>query len=302
MHYAYQSKVYIKQICTFTDIATTMKLLIAVSLCVVLTAQSFSSPLGNPPFCRDYDCPKLSVVDRKKDYEVRKYEPSKWVGTLVPSMNWTSALDEGYSRLYKYRNKGNKENILLPMASPVATKIEPGQGPACASNFTVVEKKDGYEKRTYESSRWVGTTISSDDYLKSVDEGFDRLFKYISGDNRNATKVPMATPVATKIVPGKNGNSNTFTVLFFTPFAYKTGTPVPTNPQLAIVDLPSLTAHVKSFAGYEKDSELKEYATKLEDNLKRDGAKYVEDFYFTVGYDPPYRFIGRHNEVWFAAD
>ncbi len=118
-----------------------MKLLITIGLCVIIGAQSLSIPLRineQPSFCRDDDCPKFSVVDKQKDYEERKYEPTKWVATLVPSMKWTDAIDEGYSRLYAYRTGKNKENKTIPMATPVATKIEPGQGPACKSNFTIL--------------------------------------------------------------------------------------------------------------------------------------------------------------------
>ena len=93
---------------------------------------------ANPPFCQNYDCPKFTVVDTKNDYEVRKYEPSKWVGTVVSSMNWTSALDIGYKKLYAYRTGENKEGMKLEMATPVATKIVPGQGPACESTFTIL--------------------------------------------------------------------------------------------------------------------------------------------------------------------
>ena len=92
----------------------------------------------NPPFCQDYDCPKYTVVETKDDYEVRKYEPSKWVGTVVSSLNWTSALDIGYKKLYAYRNGDNKEGAKLKMATPVATKVVPGQGPACETTFTIL--------------------------------------------------------------------------------------------------------------------------------------------------------------------
>ena len=108
-----------------------MKLFAVLAVLVSLAAAS-------PPFCQQYDCPKYTVMETKKDYEVRKYEPSKWVGTDVPSMNWTSALDIGYKRLYAYRNGANKEGAKLEMATPVATKVVPGQGPACQSTFTIL--------------------------------------------------------------------------------------------------------------------------------------------------------------------
>ena len=139
-------------------------------------------------------------------------------------------------------------------------------------------------------------------YNKAAQDGFDLLFKYISEANSANEKIPMASPVATKIVPGpgSTGEKN-FTVLFFTPFAYQANTPTPTDPRLALVSLPAITAYVASFGGYESDAELQEKTSELVNYLNKDVVAYVKDFYFTAGYDPPFRVIGRHNEVWLLA-
>jgi hypothetical protein len=89
-----------------------------------------------PDFCHGFDCPKFTVTDKKEGYEVRKYEASKWVGVLVPSMNFSSAVDSAYTMLHDYISGKNSASTKIPMTTPVATKIEPGQGPACDSNFT----------------------------------------------------------------------------------------------------------------------------------------------------------------------
>ena len=179
-----------------------------------------------PSFCHDLDCPKYTLVDKKNGYEIRKYDPSKWVGTTISSLNFSSAAHTGFERLFKYISGENTANEKIPMAAPVATKIVPGQGPACETNFTV---------------------------------------------------------------------------LFFTPFAYQNNTPAPTNPQLAIVNLPAITAYVASFGGWEEDKELQEHASELTERLVEDKVDYVKDFYFTASYDSPYRIIDRHNEVWLLA-
>ncbi|XP_019863838.1 PREDICTED: heme-binding protein 2-like [Amphimedon queenslandica] len=179
-----------------------------------------------PSFCRDFDCPTYTVVAKKESYEERKYDPSKWVGTTIGAMNWTSALDTGYSKLYKYRNGANKGNVKIPMATPVATKIEPGQGPACESNFTI---------------------------------------------------------------------------LFFVPFKYQDNTPVPTDSSIAIVNLPSITAYVGSFGGFENEDNLVTQATDLATSLANNNIDFVQEYYFTAEYDSPDKKIDRHNEIWFLA-
>ena len=200
-----------------------MKLAVALLPIFFTVCLSASIPRDEPSFCHDLDCPKYTLVDKKNGYEVRKYDPSNWVGTTIASLNFTYATQTGFDRLFKYISGENAAKEKIPMASPVATKIVPGQGPACTSNFTV---------------------------------------------------------------------------LFFTPFD---NTPKPTDPRLAIVDLPAITAYVSSFGGWEEDKELQEHAAELANSLIQDNVDYVKDFYFTAGYDPPYRIIGRHNEVWFLA-
>ena len=168
--------------------------------------------------------------------------------------------------------------------------------------YTLVSTKNGYEVRNYEPSKWVGTTITTSSYNQAAEIGFNLLFQYISGANSAKEKIPMASPVATKIVPGPGATGErNFTVLFFTPFAYQTNTPTPTNPQLALVSLPAITAYVASFSGYESDADLEKYTSQLVNSLNEDQVSYVKDFYFTAGYDPPFRVVGRHNEVWLLA-
>lgn len=201
------------------------------SLLVLFTVSScvMSRPTAvpdSPSFCRGDDCPKYTVINKTKDYELRNYEASKWVGTLIASMNWTSALDEGYSMLYKYRMRGNRDKVEIPMATPVATKIEPGQGPACTSNFTI---------------------------------------------------------------------------LFFVPYAFQKNIPVPNDPKVTIVELPSVKAYVRSFSGDETELRLQESASDLVVALEDDKSKFNRDVYFTAEYDSPERKTDRHNEVWFLA-
>ena len=51
-----------------------------------------------------------------------------------------------------------------------------------------------------------------------------RLFKYISGSNKQNQKVKMAAPVLTKIIPGQGPTCETsFEIKFFTPFKFQLG-------------------------------------------------------------------------------
>ena len=166
--------------------------------------------------------------------------------------------------------------------------------------YEVTGKMDKYEIRSYQPSKWVGTVIRGDSYTQATDEAFHKLFDYISGANQQNEKIPMAVPVATKIVP-LEGNMYNFTTLFFVPFAYQANTAIPNDPELSIITLPALTAYVDSFSGFENNNDLKEHTEKMKATLTAAGVQYVHDFSFTADYDSPFKIIGRHNEVWLVA-
>lgn len=53
---------------------------------------------------------------------------------------------------------------------------------------------------------------------------FMKLFDYISGGNSGKTKIPMTSPVVTKIEPGQGPNcESTFTMSFYNPYSYQVG-------------------------------------------------------------------------------
>ena len=190
---------------------------------------------------------------------------------------------------------------VFSLATAAPSKVSDGpkfcNGLDCPKYTVVSVSKAGYETRAYMPSKWVGTTSTGTDYDKATNAAFQQLFDYIEGENKDKIKIPMASPVASKIVPIGGGQSN-FTTLFFVPFAYQSNTSVPTNPALGIVELPAITAYVKSFGGYMRNEQVKENIEKLRTELDNNGQAYVTDFYFAAGYDSPYRFLDRHNEVW----
>ena len=202
-----------------------MKVIVVLSL-IFSVSLAVSIVKDEPSFCNGLDCPKYTLVAVKKGYEIRKYEATKWVGMTVPSMSFMAALHTAYGKIAAYISGANSASEKIPMATPIATKVVPGQGPACDSNFTV---------------------------------------------------------------------------LLFIPFAYQSIAPAPTDPQVALVDLPAITAYVTTFGGWEADNELQQEASELANTLIDDRVDYVKDFYLTASYDPPTKDTGRHNEVWFLA-
>ena len=138
--------------------------------------------------------------------------------------------------------------IIVPLALVLlyATSITAGKPKICHN--LDCPKFTGYEVRHYLPSKWIGTTVMSLSYTHASYEGFEKLFRYILGDNNDRMTIPMTVPVASKIVPLGDGESN-FTTLFFVPFLYQSYLPTPTDHTLVFTDLPAMKVYVKSFGG-----------------------------------------------------
>ncbi|XP_046347443.1 heme-binding protein 2-like isoform X2 [Haliotis rufescens] len=166
-------------------------------------------------------------------------------------------------------------------------------------------KHEGFEERHYEACKWVSTKVMAMTYKDGVSAGFWRLFKYISGENEAKQKVEMTAPVATQVVPGAGPNcESTFTVSFYIPLEHQADPPKPTNPDVFISDWPEINLAVKSFSGFAKESDWISKGRELAEDVEKTDLKnkFVKEYYFTAGYDSPFKLFGRHNEVWFKLD
>jgi hypothetical protein len=61
--------------------------------------------------------------------------------------------------------------------------------------YRVLESSRDFELRQYESSLVAETTVTGD-FHEVGNEGFQRLFDYISGNNRKKQSIPMTAPVS----------------------------------------------------------------------------------------------------------
>jgi len=166
--------------------------------------------------------------------------------------------------------------------------------------YTVGIKTDKYEERHYESTKWASTIITGMDLDKATSTGFLRLFAYISGENEAKSKIPMTAPVKNLITPGQGPfcESN-FTISFFVPFAFQDSTPEPITADVFLTSEPATTFYVSQFGGYAKESKLLEKAAELADSLVADGVSFQTANFINAGYDPPFRPVNRHNEIWY---
>merc|ERR1719209_1450451 len=76
-----------------------------------------------PKFCRGNDCPKFTILNKTENYEVRKYESSRWASTTVQNLHdLNGAMRTGFMRLFNYITGNNEKGEKIAMTCPVRTK------------------------------------------------------------------------------------------------------------------------------------------------------------------------------------
>ena len=174
------------------------------------------------------------------------------------------------------------------------------------AKYTVLEKQDDFEIRQYESQIVAETYVEGE--LEAVgDEGFRRLYGYISGDNQKKQSISMTAPVgqesnsekiAMTAPVGQGKMDNRWRITFLMPAEYTLETlPQPTDSRVKLVRDPGrLMAAIRysgtwSEAGYEENKAL------LEEFIEKRGLTKAGDPVWTR-YDPPFMpWFLRRNEV-----
>uniref|UniRef100_S4RZK6 Heme-binding protein 1 n=1 Tax=Petromyzon marinus TaxID=7757 RepID=S4RZK6_PETMA len=163
--------------------------------------------------------------------------------------------------------------------------------------FTLVAEHEGFQERAYEATRWVMTRVEGKPYERAVVDGFMILFRYIGGYNRGGVRVPMTAPVLCHVTPKGARAEHNLTVSFFVPPG-SGEPPAPSDPRVEFTSLPAMTAFVSSFDGYAMERDWLHQSQLLAKALDDAKLPYQLGSFHSAGYDPPFRPINRHNEVW----
>ncbi len=157
--------------------------------------------------------------------------------------------------------------------------------------YTQVRKFKGFEIRFYPSATIATISSNAKTYRDLSGPGFQKLAGYIFGGNETNAKISMTTPVQMDI---RDSGS---TMSFVMPSAYsKENLPKPNDPRVKIENTTEEHVAVIRFGGYASDQDLKFYSEKLQNLLKENGITSVGNYRF-LGYNAPFQFIGRRNEI-----
>ena len=157
--------------------------------------------------------------------------------------------------------------------------------------YTMVSKSKLYEIRKY-SDRLVIETETSD-----KNSGFKKLFKYISGDNKDKKEIKMTTPVTQT---EKNGN---MTMQFYIPAEFnESNVPDPNNSEVKVLNIKGGFYAAIVYSGRASDSNYTKHKNILEDQLKKDKISIISKA-IRATYNSPFTLpMLRRNEVIFKIE
>lgn len=148
------------------------------------------------------------------------------------------------------------------------------------------------EIRRYPALIVAQTEMEAKTYSENSSMGFRRVAGYIFGGNEKGQKIAMTTPVIMEM-------GTQTEMAFVMPKQYDMDAlPNPSNPQVKIAKQQERTLAVLRFGGYSDDAKISEKAQELKALLQKEGIAFKDQLIY-MGYNAPWDFIGRRNEVAF---
>jgi hypothetical protein len=157
--------------------------------------------------------------------------------------------------------------------------------------YRVVKKEDGFEIRFYPKATFATIHSSGTNYKQVSSGGFRKLAGYIFGGNDQNKSIAMTAPVRMEM--SEKGSAMSFVM----PDKYDMASlPKPKDATVEIKQSEPVYAAVIAFGGYANDEKINDYNNKLVTLLNKKNIKIIGQFNF-LGYNAPFQFIGRKNEI-----
>jgi hypothetical protein len=172
--------------------------------------------------------------------------------------------------------------------------------------YRVLESSGDFELRQYESSLGAETTVEGD-FHKVGNEGFRRLFDYISGKNRKKQSIPMTAPVSQEASSEKipmtapvnqEKVGGAWRITFLMPSAFTMETlPEPLDSRVKLVKIPGRLMAALSYSGTWSSERYEGKEQRLKELIRQRGLKIEGEPVF-ARYNPPFMpWFLRRNEV-----
>jgi hypothetical protein len=157
--------------------------------------------------------------------------------------------------------------------------------------YTVILKEKDFEIRFYPSATFATINSNAKTYKDLSGPGFRKLAGYIFGGNETNTSISMTSPVHMEI------NDSVSSMSFVMPSSYnEENLPKPNDSNILIRKSRDEYVAAIRFGGFASDKDLVFYSAKLHNMLGKKGITTYGQYRF-LGYNPPFQFIGRRNEI-----
>jgi hypothetical protein len=157
--------------------------------------------------------------------------------------------------------------------------------------YKIIKTEKDFEIRLYPPATVATISMHANTYKELSSSGFRKLASFIFGGNKSKENIAMTTPVHMDI------NDSLSSMSFVMPSAYtKENLPKPNDSTITIKTNEEEYVAALQFGGYANDDEIKKYTLQLENLLKANKIEYYGNFRF-LGYNAPYQFLGRKNEI-----
>ena len=157
--------------------------------------------------------------------------------------------------------------------------------------YKIIKSEKDLEIRKYPAPIMATISMDAKTYKELSSPGFNKLASYIFGSNEGEKKIAMTSPVHMDI------NDSMSSMSFVMPADYNLDNlPKPNDSTIKLEKSADEYMAAIQFGGFANDDEIKKYASKLEEALKRSGINYYGNFRF-LGYNAPFQLLARRNEI-----
>ena len=174
------------------------------------------------------------------------------------------------------------------------------------ATYNVVKKDHKFEIRDY-APHILAETVVEGDLEQAGNKAFNKLFRYISGDNRSRDKMAMTAPVSQEAIGekikmtapvGQQRVQDRWAVSFMMPASYTLETlPEPEDPDVTFRQVPARRMAAVRYSGFWSEKNYLRYKMELESWIHERGLTIVGDPVWTR-YNPPFTpWFLRRNEI-----
>jgi effector-binding domain-containing protein len=174
------------------------------------------------------------------------------------------------------------------------------------AKYEVLREEGGVELREYESHILAETRVDGA-FEEAGNEAFGRLFRYISGNNKQQQKVAMTSPVGQESSSqkiemtspvGQRKQEGQWVVSFMMPASFTLETtPEPKDPSVSIREVPARLIAAVRYSGFWSEKNYLRNLAKLQDWIGNNRLTPVGEPIW-ARYDPPFMpWFLRRNEI-----